>query len=75
MTGNSIMKAELEIVFMVVRRESGKPVALFYERSEAQAYIDRSAGVRDATGQIQKPFLLQTFIRKEDGRLLLDADE
>lgn len=69
------MKTELEIVYIVARRESGKPVALFYERSEAQAYIDRSAGVRDANGSIQKPYVLQTYIRKEDGRLLMDADE
>jgi hypothetical protein len=69
------MKAELEIVYMVVRRESSKPVAMFYERPDAQAYIDKSAGVRDATGQVQKPYILQTYIRKEDGRLLLDADE
>lgn len=69
------MKSELEIVFMVARRESGRPVALFYERQDAQAYLDRLPGVRDANGTVQKPFVINTYIRKEDGRLLLDADE
>lgn len=69
------MRRELEIVFMVVRRESSKPVALFYEKDEAESFLAKVPGVRDATGQITKPYIIHTYIRKEDGRLLQDVDE
>lgn len=69
------MRREMEIIFMVVRRESSKPLALFYEREEAEAYVAKVPGVRDMNGQVTKPVLIQSFIRKEDGRLLQDCEE